>query len=57
MVGDVTSVLNSGLDVRDGLIDCPDAPLEQAYLTYKIGSPRTNIWGPNFNNLSVSVRK
>ena len=46
----------------DSVLDSPDAPLEQAYLTYKIGwlarrrlgippqpSPRINIWGPNFN--------
>ena len=30
-LGTIAAVENSGLDVRDGLIDSPDAPLEQAY--------------------------
>ena len=28
-------VENSGLDMKDGLIDSPNAPLKQAYLSYK----------------------
>ena len=61
------SVENSGLDVKDGLIDSPDAPLEQAYLSYKrvanagegwesnwaakFQHLNSKIWGPNFNTL------
>ena len=34
---DSESVKNSGLDVRDRLIDSPSTPLEQGYLSYKLG--------------------
>ena len=49
--------------MKDGLIDSPDAPLEQAYLSYKLVANvgegwesnwaakfSSNIWGPNFNS-------
>ena len=66
-------VENSGLDMKDGLIDSPNAPLEQAYLSYKWAANAGEGWesnwaakfqhrqiptcGPNFNSSTIAEHK
>ena len=59
------TVENSGLDMKDGLVDSPNAPLEQAYLSYKRvanpTSPNSNMRPkfqqiPDINKLSCRPR-
>ena len=51
----------SGLDVIDGLIDSPDAPLEQAYLSYKrvanAGEGWESNWAAKFQHLGAKIQQ